>query len=63
MRNAVLIASEEGGLLDAPGQAASVDALDAENEVAANGAPTEQAMVQLKHCAKHLVSCSQPTAK
>ena len=33
---------------------APVEALDGEKEVAANGAPTEQAMVQLEHCAKTL---------
>ena len=54
MRNAVLIADEVGALPDDPDQAAPVEALDGKKEVAANGAPTEQAMVQLEHCAKTL---------
>jgi phosphate:Na+ symporter len=54
MRNAVLIAGEVGALPDAADRVAPVDALDAEKEVAANGAPTKQAMVQLEHCAKTL---------
>jgi phosphate:Na+ symporter len=55
MRNAVLIAGEVGALPDDPDQAAAVEALDGKKkEVAANGAPTEQAMVQLEHCAKTL---------
>ena len=54
MRNAVLIAGEVGALPDGPDQAAPVEALAGEKEVAANGAPTEQAMVQLEHCAKTL---------
>ena len=54
MRNAVLIAGEVGALPDAPDQAAPVEALDGKKEVARNGAPTEQAMVQLEHCAKTL---------
>jgi len=54
MRNAVLIAGEVGALPDAPDPAAPVEALGGEKEVAANGAPSEQAMVQLEHCAKTL---------
>jgi phosphate:Na+ symporter len=54
MRNAVLIAGQVGALPDAPDQAAPVEALDGKKEVAANGAPTEQAMAQLEHCAKTL---------
>ena len=51
MRNAVLIAGEVGALPDGPDQAAAVEPLDGEKEVAGNGAPTEQAMLQLEHCA------------
>jgi phosphate:Na+ symporter len=51
MRNAVLIASEVGALPDAPDQPAPA-AVDGEKEVAAK--PTDQAMVQLEHCAKTL---------
>jgi phosphate:Na+ symporter len=54
MRNAVLIAGEVGALPEDPAQAAPVEALDAEKGVATNGAPAEQAMVQLEHCAKTL---------
>jgi phosphate:Na+ symporter len=54
MRNAVLIAGEVGALPDAPDQAPPVAALDRTKEVAANGEPTAQAMVQLEHCAKTL---------
>jgi phosphate:Na+ symporter len=54
MRNAVVIAGEVGALPDAADKAAPVDALGAGKEVAANGVPTEQAMVQLEHCAKTL---------
>ena len=54
MRNAVLIAGEVGALPDARDQAAPVEALDRQKEVAANGVPTEQAIVQLEHCAKTL---------
>jgi len=54
MRNAVLIASEVGALPDAPDQGASVEAVDAEKEVAANGASTEQAMLELENCAETL---------
>jgi phosphate:Na+ symporter len=54
MRNAVLIAGEVGALPDGPDQAPPVEALDGEKEDAANRAPTEQAMVQLEHCAKTL---------
>jgi phosphate:Na+ symporter len=54
MRNAVLIADEVGALPDALHQAAPVVALDVEKEVAAHGAPTEQALVQLERCAKTL---------
>ena len=54
MRNAVLIAGEVGALPDGPDQAAPAEAFDGEKEVAAIGAPTEQAMIQLEHCAKTL---------
>jgi phosphate:Na+ symporter len=54
MRNAVLIAGEVGALPDDHDQPAPVETLDREKEVAANGAQTEQAMVQLEHCAKML---------
>jgi phosphate:Na+ symporter len=54
MRNAVLVAGEVGALPDDPDHATPVGALDAEKEVSANGAPTEQAMLQLEHCAKTL---------
>jgi phosphate:Na+ symporter len=54
MRNAVLIAGEVGTPPDAPDKAAPVEALEAEKEVAANGSPTEQALVQLEHCARTL---------
>jgi len=51
MRNAVLIAGEVGALPDGPDQAAAVEPLDGEKEVAGNGVRTEQAMLQLEHCA------------
>jgi phosphate:Na+ symporter len=54
MRNAVLIAGEVGALPDARDQTTPVEALDGEKEVAANGAPNEQAMVELEHCAETL---------
>jgi phosphate:Na+ symporter len=54
MRHAVVIAGEVGALPDAPDRAAPVEALDREKEVAAYGAPTEQAIVQLAHCANAL---------
>lgn len=54
MRNAVLIADEVGALPGAPHQAAPVEALDREKEVAAIGASIEPAMVQLEYCAKTL---------
>jgi phosphate:Na+ symporter len=54
MRTAVLIAGEVDPLPDAPDQASPVEALDAKEEVAANGAPNDQALVQLEHCAKAL---------
>jgi len=41
-------------LPDATDRAAQVEALDGEKEVAAYGAPTEQAIVQLAHCANTL---------
>jgi phosphate:Na+ symporter len=49
MRNAVLIAGEAGALPEDFDQAASVEALDAENEVAPRAAT--EAMVQLEQCA------------
>jgi phosphate:Na+ symporter len=54
MRNAVLIADEVGALPDAHDQPAPAETLDGEKEVAADGAPTERAMVQLEHCAQTL---------
>jgi phosphate:Na+ symporter len=54
MRNGVLLAGEVGALPDEHDQPAPVGVLDGEKEVAAKGAPTEQAMVQLEHCAKTL---------
>ena len=63
MRNAVLIAGEVGALPDAPDQAAPVEALDGESEEAATGASTEQAMVQLEHCAKTLGELQQAHRK
>jgi len=54
MRNAVLIAGEAVALPDAPVQAAPVEPFDGEKKVVANGAPTEQAIVELEHCAKTL---------
>jgi phosphate:Na+ symporter len=54
MRNAVLIAGEVGALPDARDQTAPVEALDGEKEVAANGVPNEQAIVELEHCAETL---------
>ena len=53
MRNAVLIAGEVGALPDATDQASGIEALDRKQFVA-NGASTEQAMVQLERCAKTL---------
>jgi phosphate:Na+ symporter len=54
MRNAVLIAGEVGALTDSPHMAAPAEAFDGRKEVAANGAPTDQAMAQLEHCATTL---------
>jgi len=54
MRNAVLIAAKVGALPDAPGHPAPVEPLKEEEGVAANEAPTRQAMVELEHCAKTL---------
>src|SRR5215469_16664457 len=54
MRNAVLIAGEVGALPDAQNRPAPVEGLDREKEGAASGAGTEQAVVQLEHCAKTL---------
>jgi phosphate:Na+ symporter len=54
MRHAVLIADEVGALPDTGHQAAPVEALDGEKEVAAGGAPTAQALVQLERCANTL---------
>ncbi|MBV8137077.1 MAG: Na/Pi symporter [Deltaproteobacteria bacterium] len=65
MRNAVLIAGEVGNLPNRPDEAVPVQALNAENEVAANasGGPTEQALVQLEHCAKTLGELQQAHRK
>src|SRR5262245_46020546 len=54
MRHAVVIAGEVGALPDAPDRAARVDALEREKDVAAHGAPIEQAMVQLERSANTL---------
>jgi len=54
MRHAVLIADEVGALPDTLHQTAPVEALDGEKEVAAHGAPTDQALVQLERCANTL---------
>ena len=53
MRKAVLIAGEVGALPDAGDHAVPVEAADGEKE-APNGAPAEQAIVELEHCAKTL---------
>jgi phosphate:Na+ symporter len=63
MLNAVLIAGEVGTLPDTRDQAAPVQALNVKNEVAASGAPTEQALVQLEHCAKTLAELQQAHRK
>ena len=54
MRNAVVIADEVGALPDTPRQVASVEALDGEKDVAADGASTEKALVQLERFANEL---------
>ena len=54
MRNAILITAEVGALPDAYDRTPPVEALDRQKKVAADGPPTEQAMVQLEHCAKTL---------
>ena len=54
MRNAVVIAQEVGALPDDADQAVPVEALDGEEDVARNGAPTGQAMAQLEQCAAKL---------
>src|SRR5262252_6253239 len=54
MRNAVLVAGKVGALPADHDQPATAKALDGEKVVAANGLQTEQAMVQLEHCAKTL---------
>ena len=54
MRNAALIAAEVGALPGAPDQPDSIEAREGEKGVAANGASTEQAMVQLERCANIL---------
>jgi phosphate:Na+ symporter len=53
MRKAVLIAGEVGALPDAGDHAVPVEAAEGEKE-APNGAPAEQAIVELEHCAKTL---------
>jgi phosphate:Na+ symporter len=63
MRNAVLIAGEVGALPDDHDQPAPVDTLDGEKNVAANGAQTEQAMVQLERCAETLSELQQAYRK
>ena len=54
MRNAVSMAGEVGALPDDPYQAAPVEPLGEEKEVAAHGAPTGPAMVHLERCATTL---------
>ena len=54
MRNAVLIADEVGALPGDHDQPARIETFDPEQEVAAHGAPSEQAMVKLEHCAETL---------
>jgi phosphate:Na+ symporter len=54
MQNAVVIADEVGALPDAHDQAGPVEELDGVKEVAAHGATTGQAMVQLENCANTL---------
>ncbi|HEY1307877.1 MAG TPA: Na/Pi symporter [Vicinamibacterales bacterium] len=54
MRHAVVIAGDVGALPNASDPAAPSEALDWEKDVAAPGAPTGQAMVQLEHCANSL---------
>jgi phosphate:Na+ symporter len=54
MRNAVLIAGEVGALPETPGHAVSIEALDGEKQVAADGTATGKAIVQLEYCAKTL---------
>ena len=54
MRNAVLVAGKVGALPADHDQPAPAKTLDGEKVVAANGLQTEQAMVQLEHCAKTL---------
>jgi phosphate:Na+ symporter len=63
MRNAVLIAGEVGALPGAPHQAAPVEALDGEKEVAAMGASIEPAMAQLEYGAKTLRELQQTHRK
>ena len=63
MRNALLIAGEVGALPDSPDQAASVEAPDGEKEVGVNGTPTQQAIVQLEHCAETLRELQQSHRK
>jgi phosphate:Na+ symporter len=54
MRNTVLIADEVGALPDAHDHPAPVETPDGKKQVAANEAPTEQAMTQLEHSARTL---------
>lgn len=54
MRNTVLIARAVGALPDAADQAPLVEAFVEEKEVTAAGAPTDQALTHLEHCAKAL---------
>ena len=63
MRNAVLIAGKAGALPDDSDQAAPVEALDGEKEVAANRAPAEQALVQLERSAQTLRELQQAHRK
>jgi phosphate:Na+ symporter len=54
MRNAVLISGEVGAMPEARDDAGATEEFDRKKELAATGAPTEQAMMQLEHCAKTL---------
>jgi phosphate:Na+ symporter len=59
MRNAVLIASEVDALPHVPDRTTPGEALDREEEGGANEASSEQAIVQLEHCAKTLRELQQ----
>ena len=63
MQNAVVIAGEVGALPDGHDQAGLVEELDWVKGVAAHGASTGQAMVQLEHCANTLRELQGPHRK